>query len=224
LRTRHARDGIADMPKTIVAHLRKELEARGEYVALVNGGWFAIRPKTWIRRVESAKQQGRDGPNLILYRDESSDQRDHYVIPHALFRQRIEEVKPRPNVRDGERWDFTIKDDQLEHNPKSAEHRPLRAKPFHRVPLLVEEPTIIPTELELRVASLLKLTLERPSGQSQPRKIPTGSRDVSMIVLGGSGVIRPARSNNLPIIMFAATWMRAPPMLTRAWPSLLPLP
>lgn len=160
---------------SVVARYRKELEARGEYVAKVNTPWFAIRLKTWRERSETAKRCRREGPNLILYA-ESASPRNHYVIPHAIVRERLEEVKPRLNSKDGLRWDFTITDGRLEHNPKTG-HVPFDVREFHEAPLVVEippelvQPTADPDELERRVESLLQFPLERPIGQPQPRRI-----------------------------------------------------
>ena len=63
-----------------VAHeLRKRLEARGEYVVRANAlsGFFAIFPGTLQERMARATGEGRDGPNLVVYRTKTGDVRDH---------------------------------------------------------------------------------------------------------------------------------------------------
>lgn len=60
---------------SVVSDLKIQLEERGEYVVMANisSGWFAINPRTWRIRSEQATRDGRDGPNLIVYRTTSGD-------------------------------------------------------------------------------------------------------------------------------------------------------
>jgi hypothetical protein len=54
---------------------RKALEARGEYVVMANASnsWFAVFPTTWRDRMEKARRNGREGPNLVVYRTKSDN-------------------------------------------------------------------------------------------------------------------------------------------------------
>src|SRR5256885_1158204 len=63
--------------KSIADGLRQNLEVRGEYVVMANApsGFFAMFPTTWSDRVEGARRDGREGPNLVVYRTISDDTR-----------------------------------------------------------------------------------------------------------------------------------------------------
>src|SRR5436305_8608719 len=77
--------GVLTMQATSIAEgLKQDLEARGEYVVRANAstGWFAVFLNTWRRRTEGARLDGREGPNLVVYRTRSDDMRNHYVIPY----------------------------------------------------------------------------------------------------------------------------------------------
>jgi hypothetical protein len=96
--------------------LRKDLEARGEYVVRANAstGWFAVFPTTWLDRAEKARRDGRDGPNLVVYRTKSRNARDHYVVPYAVARELLVEDTLTTSTVDGtRRWNLTLKDGRL---------------------------------------------------------------------------------------------------------------
>lgn len=172
---------VADMTTSVVALRRKELEALGEYIAEVNTPWFAIRLRTWDKRVEIARRHGREGPNLILYA-RSDSPRHHWAIPNAIVRRCLEEAKPLLNAKDGLRWDFRIEGGKLEHSPK-MEYESRDVSKFYGASLLVDtvpmelmEATADAGEFDRRVALLVKLPLERPEGQAKPRANTTGPR------------------------------------------------
>ena len=122
---------------SVVAELQARLEERGEYVVLANRSWFAVFESTWQDRLEAAKRQGRDGPNLIVHRTESHDPRDHHVIPYAVIQGLLaEETVTRSQVNGSVRWNLTLEDDLLH-----VSHRPgkVDVAEFHRARLLDEE-------------------------------------------------------------------------------------
>jgi hypothetical protein len=108
--------------ESVVAKVRKELEVRGEYVAMANisSGWFAVFPDTWHDRIESAQRDGREGPNLVVYRTKSTDPRDHHVVPFSVARDLlIEDALTHSKVNGPKRWNATLKDGKLH-----VTHRP----------------------------------------------------------------------------------------------------
>jgi hypothetical protein len=102
--------------KSLVANSRKTLETRGEYVVLANikTGWFAVSLSTWQKRIETAKSNGREGPNIVFYRTTTNNPRDHYVIPYnvarnILTKQTITKVKKTSSPR----WNLWLNDNIL---------------------------------------------------------------------------------------------------------------
>ena len=92
--------GLALGPKegtemgNLADRLRKDLEARGEYVVRANAstGWFAVFPITWRRRTEGAMRDGREGPNLVVCKTHAYSARRLPLIPVELchrFRPKV---------------------------------------------------------------------------------------------------------------------------------------
>ncbi len=124
---------------SIVDRLKEDLEACGECVILANvsSGFFAAFPSTWRKRTQTAKSQGREGPNLIVYRTESEDPRDHHVIPYAIARQvLLEETLSTSSVDASRRWNLTLKDNRLHVTHRSGG---FDVKRYHGNRLLVED-------------------------------------------------------------------------------------
>lgn len=134
--------------KSLAHERRSELERHGEYVVRANGstGWFAIFPATWERRGKAAREGGRIGPNLVVYRTRSSNPRDHHVIPNSVVRSLLtDDTLTHSAVNGVVRWNFTLRDDQLH-----VSHRPgsVAVGSFLGVRLLLEDPEIsLPEEL-----------------------------------------------------------------------------
>jgi hypothetical protein len=101
---------------SVVGNLRKDLEELGEYVVRANSssGWFAVFPKTWQTRLEAAKENGREGSNLIVYRTKSEDPRDHYAIPHSIVNDVLTvETITNSKINGIQRWNLTLKNGKL---------------------------------------------------------------------------------------------------------------
>jgi hypothetical protein len=124
---------------SVVNDLKNQLELHGEYVVLANisSGWFAVNPRTWLIRMEHAMRDGRDGPNLIVYRTTSADPRDHYAVPHAIVRNLLTKDTLRKQVNGSQRWNMTLKNGKLH-----VTHRPgtVDVSEYHGVHLIVENP------------------------------------------------------------------------------------
>ena len=132
-----------------VAHeLRKDLEAQGEYVVTANisSGWFAVFQSTWRHRLEVATRNGREGPNLIVYRTRSGNPRDHHVIPYSVVGPLLTETTlTHSTVNGSDRWNLTLSDGELH-----VTHRPgsINVGPYLGNALLVEDPDVLlPEEL-----------------------------------------------------------------------------
>jgi hypothetical protein len=122
----------------LVAGLKADLEALGEYVVMANveSGWFAMFPGTWKTRVETARMNGRQGANLVFYRTKFGNPRDHYVIPYSVVRELLSENTLAVSSVDGsQRWNLTLKNEQLR-----VTHRPgkMKVSEYYSVPLLLE--------------------------------------------------------------------------------------
>lgn len=127
------------MPSLVHA-LREELAASGEYVVLANiaSGWFAVFESTLEAQTAIAVRNGRVGPNLIIYRtrDQHAEQRDHYVVPHAVFDALVTDKNvAEAKVKSSRRWNLTLKQDRLRvtHGVGSVD-----VAPYYRAPLLLE--------------------------------------------------------------------------------------
>ena len=105
-------------------------------MANISSGWFAVFSSTWQRRSEAARGDGRDGPNLIVFRTRSADPRDHYVIPYAVIRDFLtDETLTHSAVNGSDRWNLTLRDSQLH-----VTHRPgkLDVSQYYGAPLIGE--------------------------------------------------------------------------------------
>lgn len=125
-----------------IAHsVRDQLAALGEYVVLANiaSGWFAVFESTFHAQSELAARHDRPGPNLVIYRtrDETSEPRDHYVVPYSLFRTMVtDETVATAKIKSSRRWNFTLKNDRLRVTHGSNF---IDVTPYYRAPLAVEE-------------------------------------------------------------------------------------
>jgi hypothetical protein len=102
--------------RSVAGTLKKSLEARGEYVIVANAstGWFAVFPATWRLRIEGARRDGREGPNLVVCRTKSDNTRDHYVVPYSVIRDLfVEDTMTGSEVNGSKRWNLTLKNGQL---------------------------------------------------------------------------------------------------------------
>ena len=69
---------------------------------------------TWHRRTEEAGHDGREGPNLAVYRSQSDDRRDDYVVPYAVIRDLlVEGTMTNSEVNGTQRWNLTLKNGRL---------------------------------------------------------------------------------------------------------------
>ena len=122
---------------SVVNDLKSQLEERGEFVVLANAstGWFAVNPNTWRIRSEQAIRDGRDGPNLIIYRTTSGDPRDHYAVPYPVIRDLLTEDSCRTQKSGYPRWNLTLKNGKLKvtHGPDAIDVRE-----YQGVPVIVE--------------------------------------------------------------------------------------
>lgn len=119
---------------SIVHELKKQLEDRGEQVVLANldTGWFAVNANTWRTRVATATRNGREGPNLVVYRTKFDEARDHYVIPHAMVRALLTEDTLKQQGNGTYRWNLTLVDGMLHvtHRIGVVDVREWRAAPL----------------------------------------------------------------------------------------------
>lgn len=124
--------------ESLVAGLKTDLEALGEYVVMANveSGWFAMFPGTWKARVEAARLNGRQGPNLVFYRTKFGNPRDHYVIPYSVVREILSENNLAVSSVDGSRrWNLTLKNGQLHVTRRPGK---IEVSEYYGVPLLLE--------------------------------------------------------------------------------------
>lgn len=100
---------------SLVSSVKENLEERGEYVVLANleSGWFAINPNTWKKRVEHCNSLGRPGPNLIVYRTRSDEERDHHVVPFEVIAPMLLPGSLKLQKNGTYRWNLTLANDLL---------------------------------------------------------------------------------------------------------------
>lgn len=160
---------------SLVERLRKRLEAGGEYVTRAKIGWFAIFPEKLVRLEQQAVRDGREGPNLIVYRSDRGNDRDHFVIPHALLRTlAVPETLSATGTTGERRWNFTLKGDALRVTHRAGE---VDVSPYRGALLLVEDldrlvqATADVDEFEMRVRLLASRPLARPLGSPAPRQV-----------------------------------------------------
>lgn len=101
---------------SIVEQIRSALEEKGEYVIRANAktGWFAVDPKKLKKCRATAKANGRNDFNLVVYRTKTNNERDHHVIPFSkvtdLF---VEESLTHSDANGSIRWNVTLHEDLL---------------------------------------------------------------------------------------------------------------
>lgn len=122
---------------SLVEAMKDQLEEHGEYVVLANTSWFAVFASTWQDRLEIAKRQGREGPNLIVHRSKSNDPRDHHVVPYSVVRNLLlDETLTRSEVNQSVRWNLTLKNDELHVSHRAGK---IDVAEFRSAQLLVED-------------------------------------------------------------------------------------
>ena len=90
----------------------RDLETHREYVSRANAdtGWFAIFSRKWRKYTDRAISTGREGPNLIVYKTNTDDARDHFVIPHSVIRRLlVDATLTHSEVNGIRRWNMTLK-------------------------------------------------------------------------------------------------------------------
>ena len=116
--------------------MQEQLEERGDYVVKANRTWFAVFASTWQDRLNTARQRGREGPNLIVHRTESADPRDHHVLPYSVVRDLLrDETVTRSEVNGSVGWNLTLKGDELHVSHRAGK---VDVGEFRGVRLLVE--------------------------------------------------------------------------------------
>lgn len=140
---------------SIAETLQDTLEARGEYVVRANTTWFAMFPPTWQHRVDAARRDGREGPNLVVYRTNPSDPRDHHVIPYSTIRQLLLDETLADSKSGGKRWNLVLEEGILRVTHSTQRHD---VRQFHRATLLAEER--LPNEASLGSKSWRALVSE----------------------------------------------------------------
>jgi len=100
---------------SIVEGLLHEIETNGDLPKKANAesGWFAVVPRKWQDLMDRAAREGRDGPNLIVYRTTTNDPRDHHVIPFMVTRELLTDATAPIRADGSRRWEMTLKADQL---------------------------------------------------------------------------------------------------------------
>lgn len=100
---------------SLVSRVKEKLEELGECVILANleTGWFAINPNTWGKRVERCERLGRTGPNLIVYRTRSGEERDHHAIPYGVIAPMLSTDSLKQQKNGTYRWNLTLTNDRL---------------------------------------------------------------------------------------------------------------
>src|SRR5436305_2573310 len=178
--TRKGRLKRSRMLSSDAGNLRGALEACGEYVTRANGetGWFAVFPDKLEKLLKRAVHDGREGPNLIVYRTNSNIPRDHYVIPYSDIRHRLVKDSLTTSSVDGvQRWNLTLKKDKLHVSHMAGN---VDVSKYRGAPLLVEEveiladliePTADSAEFERRVRLLKGMPLAHPLGRPVPSKL-----------------------------------------------------
>lgn len=100
---------------SLVARSKVALEEAGECVVQANleSGWFAINPNTWKKRTERCSELGSEGPNLVVYRTESEEERDHHVIPNGIVLRLLTPESLKLQKNGTYRWNLTLSNDRL---------------------------------------------------------------------------------------------------------------
>lgn len=126
---------------SLVERVKSQLEDQGEYVVLANleSGWFAINPNTWQKRVARSESLRRSGPNLIVYRTNSGEVRDHHVVPFVVISKILSPESLKLQKNGTYRWNLTLADDRL-HVSHRKGYEPVENYLAGR--LIVEEKTI----------------------------------------------------------------------------------
>ena len=108
-----SRGGVPSV--SIAAGLLREIEATGDLPKMANAesGWFAVVPGKWQALVSRAEREGRDGPNLIVYRTTTREPRDHHVIPFAVTSKLLTDATAPIRADGTRRWEMTLKADEL---------------------------------------------------------------------------------------------------------------
>ena len=157
---------------SIVQRQKDALEALGECVVLCNKTWFAVYHSTWQARSVAARSHGRAGPNLIVYRTNSGQARDHHVDPHDVVADLVaDETLTHSKVNGGVRWNFTLRDGKLHvsHRASKVDVTRFGGAMLMTESVMASEATSDPAELERRVSILQNLpSLPRPSGRNEP--------------------------------------------------------
>ncbi len=119
-----------------VAHAnRRQLEALGEYVTRAKIGWFAVFPEKLAELDNIAVANGRVS-NLVVYRTQSGDDRDHHVVPLSKLAELLtDDTLTRSEVNGSVRWNVTLKDHivRVSHTDLSVD-----VERYFRAPLAVE--------------------------------------------------------------------------------------
>jgi hypothetical protein len=176
---------------SLVHSVHDQLVSLGEYVVLANiaSGWFAVFESTLLRQTELARKNGRAGPNLIIYRtrNEASEPRDHYVVPHAEFQAMVtDETVAAAKIKSSRRWNFTMKEDRLRVTHGAGY---LDVAPYHGVPLLIEAAASVastataPVALRFQLAAVLEGLAKEYRVVSRSRS--AGLREAALRASGG---------------------------------------
>jgi hypothetical protein len=155
---------------SIAEKYRKELERIGDYPIRANSNWFAVFPDKLKRLQELAIKHGREEINLVLYRTNENDSRDHYSIPFSRIAHVFQdEYLTHSDVNGSVRWNCTIKEGELHvsHSGQSFD-----VSYFHGLRLEVESNADILTEeidetlsyVEGRATQIIVNRYERDSG------------------------------------------------------------
>jgi len=121
---------------SLASQAQGALEVRGEYVVRANTRWFAIFPKTLEDRILTSRAEGREGPNLVVYKTKSRLARDHYVIPYSIFRDLlVDETITVSDVNGSRRWNLTLDDGRLHVSHRAGT---IDVREYYGASLLVE--------------------------------------------------------------------------------------
>ena len=130
---------------SVANELKEKLEARGEYVVTANTSWFAVFLSTWRHRIEQARQDGREGPNLVVCRTKSDDERDHHAIPYSVISGLlVDDTMTTSEVNGSQRWNLTLKNDRLHVSHRKGS---IDVSGFHGTHLLVEDGGVSPEKV-----------------------------------------------------------------------------
>ncbi len=132
---------------SIAEKYRKELEKIGDYPIRSNSNWFAVFPDKLKRLQELAISHSRKEINLVLYRTNEIDARDHYSIPFSHITHLFQDgYLTHSDVNGSVRWNCTIKEGAL-HVSHSGQS--LDVSIFHRLRLELESNAdILPEQIE----------------------------------------------------------------------------